>query len=379
MEIKSQKIFFPNLDGLRFFAFFAVLLRHSGNTDFQYINSNPTFIFVKKYFYMNGLLGVNFFFVLSGFLITYLLLNEKTVFGKVDIKSFYIRRVLRIWPVYFLTLIIGFLIIPYFKSAAGINEPVNANPWYYIFFLGNFHAVYLNSPNSPVLDRLWSIAVEEQFYLIWPVVIAFVPVKKLPLTFSFLILISAGYRFIHNNESEVVQFHTLAAMSDLVVGSWTAYLIFFKDKFKSYFENIPRWQVLIIYLLTFSVLFGYKVLLRNVPFQMVFQILFGVIFSLVILEQNYSKHSLFKMSNFKWISKWGVWTYGLYCYHALGIYAAILISKKLGFNTTTFEVLVTDTLIALAVSLLISWFSYKYFETPFLRLKNKLQKVKAHQ
>ncbi|TSA49592.1 MAG: acyltransferase [Sphingobacteriales bacterium] len=106
MEIKSQKIYFPNLDGLRFFAFFAVLLRHSGNTDFQYINTNPTFIFVKKYFYMNGLLGVNFFFVLSGFLITYLLLNEKTIFGKVDIKSFYIRRILRIWPVYFLTLII---------------------------------------------------------------------------------------------------------------------------------------------------------------------------------------------------------------------------------------------------------------------------------
>ena len=168
-------------------------------------------------------------------------------------------------------------------------------------------------------------------------------------------------------------------MSDLVVGSWAAYLIFFKDKFKSYFENIPRWQVLIIYLLTFSILFGYKVILRNVPCQLVFQILFGVVFSLVILEQNYARNSFFKMSNFKWISKWGVWTYGLYCYHALGIYAAILISKKLGFNTTTFEVLVTDTLIALAVSLLISWLSYKYFETPFLRLKNKLQKVKAHQ
>ena len=70
IELKRDKVYFPNLDGLRFFAFFAVLLRHSGTTDFAYIKSNTVYIIVKKYFFMNGLLGVNFFFVLSGFLIT---------------------------------------------------------------------------------------------------------------------------------------------------------------------------------------------------------------------------------------------------------------------------------------------------------------------
>ncbi len=376
MELKNDKVFFPNLDGLRFLAFFAVLLRHSADTDFQYIQTNPVYLFVKKYLYMNGLLGVNFFFVLSGFLITYLLLNEKAIFGKIDVRAFYIRRVLRIWPVYFLTLLLAFFVIPFIQNINGISNPVQANPWYYIFFIGNFHP---GTPNSPLLDRLWSIAVEEQFYLIWPLLFAFIPVKKLPWVFFILLLISICFRIIYNDNNELVFGNTLASMSDLVIGSWAAYLIFNRKGLKSYFENIPRWQILFIYLVTFSILVGYKVLLKNIPYQFAFQVLFGVVFALVILEQNYAKNSFFKLSNFKWISKWGVWTYGLYCYHAIGIYAAIYISSLFHLNTTTFEVLITDTLIALTVSLLISWFSYKYFETPFLRLKNKLQKVKAHQ
>jgi peptidoglycan/LPS O-acetylase OafA/YrhL len=254
IELKREKVFFPNLDGLRFFAFFAVLLRHSGTTDFTYIKANSVYIIVKKYFFMNGLLGVNFFFVLSGFLITYLLLDEKSVLKKIDIKSFYVRRILRIWPVYYLTLLIGFVLIPFVKDFIGNLEVVDANPWYYIAFLGNFYSVYIHPPNSPMLDRLWSIAVEEQYYLVWPLVIAFFPVKKLPWAFGFLLIVSAIFRFQHNDESEIILFHPIAAMSDLVIGSWAAYLIFFSKKFKSYFENMPRWHVVMIYVLTFLVL-----------------------------------------------------------------------------------------------------------------------------
>ncbi len=379
MEQKSEKVFFPNLDGLRFLAFFIVLLRHCGFTEYEHIQNNVYYEFIRKNIFYNGALGVNFFFVLSGFLITYLLLNEKSIFKKVSVGAFYVRRILRIWPVYYLVLIIGFVLLPFFKSMMGINESVNANPWYFIFYLSNFHSVYLNPPDSPVLDRLWSIAVEEQFYLVWPLVIGLFSVRALPYIFSLLLIISGVFRFIYVADINYIATHTIVSMSDLVIGSWAAYLCFTNEKFLSFFKNLSKFKIGIIYfLLLFPLLFR-EAYLPYIKYPLLFEMINGLLFCLVILEQNYSKNSFFKMSNFKWISKWGVWTYGLYCYHAFGIYAAILISKKLGFNTTTFNVLVTDTLIALTVSLLISWFSYKYFETPFLRLKNKLQKVKAHQ
>ena len=81
---------------------------------------------------------MNFFFVLSGFLITYLLIKEKEFTGRIHVPNFYVRRVLRIWPLYYLCVIIGFIGFGLLKKYTG--EPVmeNANPWYYVFFAANF-------------------------------------------------------------------------------------------------------------------------------------------------------------------------------------------------------------------------------------------------
>src|SRR6187402_557963 len=115
----KKRIFFPNLDGLRFICFFFVFMVHSFVTDDVSINNNPVHIFLKQYLFAGGQLGVNMFFVLSGFLITYLLLSEKEISGKINIKNFYIRRVLRIWPLYFFCVFFGFILFPLFKSMFG--------------------------------------------------------------------------------------------------------------------------------------------------------------------------------------------------------------------------------------------------------------------
>jgi peptidoglycan/LPS O-acetylase OafA/YrhL len=88
---KLSAVYFENLDALRFFAFFAVFLQHIFKNSSHFDNEPISRCF------MNGNLGVNFFFVLSGFLITYLLLKEKEQAGKIAIGSFYMRRALRIW------------------------------------------------------------------------------------------------------------------------------------------------------------------------------------------------------------------------------------------------------------------------------------------
>src|SRR5687768_6448678 len=101
-------VFFSNLDGLRFFCFLAVFFFHSFHTDYLYIRDSPTYIFFKSFIFKNGNLGVNFFFVLSGFLITYLLLKEREFYGRINIVSFWKRRILRIWPLFFACLVFGF-------------------------------------------------------------------------------------------------------------------------------------------------------------------------------------------------------------------------------------------------------------------------------
>jgi peptidoglycan/LPS O-acetylase OafA/YrhL len=132
----KAKIFFPNLDGLRFVSFFVVFLYHSLLSILSYLkDSSPRVYTVLEFLFRHGNLGVNFFFVLSGFLITYLLIKEKEFNGRIHVPNFYVRRILRIWPLYYLCVVVGFIGFGILKKMSGQPLLENANPLYYIFFL----------------------------------------------------------------------------------------------------------------------------------------------------------------------------------------------------------------------------------------------------
>src|SRR5579859_5130760 len=113
---QKEKVFFPNLDGLRFCSFFAVYLFHIYLLLFDKYRPAGISYPLTRFLFQNGEMGVNFFFVLSGFLITYLLIEEKRVTGKVHIGKFYIRRILRIWPLFYLCIGFGLIIYPIIKG-----------------------------------------------------------------------------------------------------------------------------------------------------------------------------------------------------------------------------------------------------------------------
>src|SRR5262249_15856566 len=128
---------------------------------------------IKRLLFASGWMGVSFFFVLSGFLITYLILREIEVNGKLDILAFYVRRVLRIWPLYYLVIAFGFLCYPLLKSVFGFSSYIETgNSLYYMFFLSNFDVINLghwlgNGRGAMSTNITWSVAIEEQFYLLW--------------------------------------------------------------------------------------------------------------------------------------------------------------------------------------------------------------------
>ena len=367
----KKHFYFENLDGFRFFCFLSVFFYHCFHTEHLEIKQNSIYHFVKKVLVVNGCLGVNFFFVLSGFLITYLLIEEKRLNGQINLINFYTRRTLRIWPLFFLCVFFGFCIFPYLKLAQGEVSEANATLPAYFTFTNNFEFIYKGVPDCTVLSVLWSIAIEEQFYLVWPIIIYFVPVNKLYIPFLSVIIVSIVFRYF-NFSYEMHEFHTLSCMGDLSVGATAALLMLTSKKFETQIKNLNQTSIYFVYIIFILIYFFRQPVLWPNPNIRIFERLFiAIILALIILEQSFSSHSFFKMSKLKNISSLGKYTYGMYCLHFIGIIISTNLNKKLNLNTELWQVLILDTLFAFLITIGISKLSYDYYEKPFLKLKER--------
>lgn len=381
--LNQNKIHFPNLDGLRFFAFLMVFINHATTNVGYYANKSQVKLFIYKYL-SNGDIGVNFFFVLSGFLISYLLLNEKETFGKINIPNFYMRRVLRIWPLYYFILIIGLLVIPYlfqfieggFPIKVGVNK---LNPYLYMAFLGNFDFIYHGITNSTV-GVLWSVSVEEQFYLLWPLVIAVAPKKYLKALFLLLIVGSISYRFfLTDGKGVLLKFHTLSSLSDLATGALLALMVT-QQWFVEKFQEIKKWKIVLIYIVGITLFLsrfyintfkGYELYSKSF-----LPVVFSLFFAFVIFEQNFAKNSFYKIGKWKMISNLGKYTYGMYCYHIIVFFFVLFIKNQLDISIVNIDKynFIATVFVSFLATVLVSYLSYHYFEAYFLKLKNKFQK-----
>ena len=378
LSAPKTRIFFPNLDGLRFFSFLVVFLYHGHLSIFSYLkDSQPRTYSAIEFLFRHGNLGVNFFFVLSGFLITYLLIKEKEFTGTIHVPNFYVRRILRIWPLYYLCVFLGFVAFALVKKYSGQPLAENANPLYYIFFSANFDIMHTwpDKPDALLLSVLWSVAVEEQFYLTWPLILKIVPLKFYKFVFPSIMLLSLVFRSFHaadnDHEFAIRYFHTFSVIGDMALGGLFAYLVSYENKFKTFIINISKGHIILLYLATVFVTL-FKDLLFPPGIPVVFErIVIAFLFGMIILEQNYAKHSLFKMSSFKLVSKLGVYTYGLYCLHFLGLYFAIKVMNVMRLNGSINWVSFTMMTLALALSIVISLMSYHFYEKRFLRWKDK--------
>lgn len=379
MATEKKKIYFENLDGLRFFCFLAVFFFHSFITEIPAIADSDGYHIVKNEVFANGFLGVNFFFVLSGFLITYLLIEEKNLKGKIDIPKFWLRRILRIWPLYYLCVMIGFFVFPAIKSIAGGLPEESANIWYYLAFISNFDYIKNGLPDAPGLGVLWSVAIEEQFYLVWPVILSLFPVRNFWIPFVTIILGSFVFRAYNIDEDKLHEMHTLSCIGDMAIGASGAWLYHQRKKFSSFIENLSTPAIVLIYVLLISIfLFRDDVLLQNNVVKVFERAFIACVMLLVILEQCFSNNSFYKMSSFKSVTRLGIYTYGLYCVHFLVISLTMGVTKKLGLNTSLWQVLILEPAIALTITIIIAKLSYKYFESPFLKFKDRFSFITKH-
>ncbi len=218
----KNEVYLVQLDGLRFWAVAMVLFDH-WLTD---INEIPF-----------GSLGVNMFFVLSGFLITRILLSSQSKnYGQKGglstyLKRFYIRRTLRIFPIYYLSLLVLWL----------IHDPsVRGKAMWSVLYATNIYVVYHDTWLG-VIDHFWSLAVEEQFYVFFPLFIFFIPRRYLIPFFVALISLSVGTRLLiyFNHADWKIAYVTMFTCLDAFgLGAVMAYLfLYHQDKFKALFSN----------------------------------------------------------------------------------------------------------------------------------------------
>ena len=367
---ENKKFYFNNLDSLRGIAALSVIFYHFPRwLNFPDGNFSEAVQRIISFSHNGGPLAVRFFFVLSGFLITYLMLDEERVTGKFSIKKFYIRRVLRIFPIYYISLIFGFVIYPLLMKWMHVSYAEVSSPFYFSMFLANFDVMYHHHPVNGLLGLQWSVAVEEQFYLFAPLVFLFVNKKIFP--WVQLLFIAASYIFYLNHWDDgtsVPHYHTLSVLSYLSFGCLLAWVCrFHLSSVETILQKIPRFVSLLIYVLVLTFIFFLDEIHAAVPFfnAIFLKVISTLFFGFVILEQVYSSKSFFKLGKIKVLSWLGKISYGLYIYHMTAIYLVIYFY---GLNENT---VFTQMVVALALSILFSWFSYRFIEKYFRNLRTK--------
>ncbi|TYC62731.1 acyltransferase [Marinobacter sp. BW6] len=346
--LASRKL--PGLDGFRMIAVMAVVLAHSGVGSF----------FSARH-------GVAGFFVLSGFLITWLLLKEYEKAGRISLRDFYMRRSLRIFPAYYAFLFAS-ISWDLFRGNDDIKEVILPG----LFYLMNYHNA-LEGHSSSSLAHLWSLAIEEQFYLLWPMVFMFLIKRGRNFVIGFLFIVSLMVMAWRTYSFSILDFGTSYAYNafdtrfdNLAIGCAMAFLLEkrrcleFADRVSSQF-----WMPLItLGLLTVS---------RQVPGS---DYAYGPAFTLDALLLAVLLIQLMRLSQGRfwgWLNHpvavyLGLISYPIYLWHMWGIQAG----NKLNFLPESLQ-LIAGIFISCALAAL----SYHLLEKRFLSLKHKYEKARG--
>ncbi len=360
-----QKYYYPQLNALRGIGVISVFLYHSYKPQF----GTGFFMEFASFCYENIYLSMDMFFALSAFIITHLANIEIEKNGNFSFKNFMVRRVLRIWPIYFIILFLSYVVIKNLANYYGI--PINLPPssWY-ILFVSNF---YLEG-HVFFLRQLWTISVEEQFYIIWGICLLFFnkKLKFIIITFSLIGIIFSFYGAYGSNN---FYYHSLTYLFDMMCGAYFAYLIQNKSIFIKYISTCSQLKSSLLYLFLPLFFLSYYFLnqrlsgVSNNILDLIMRLIFIIHHCMIFVDQMFNKNSIFNLSRRKFLIYVGKIAYGVYCFHGLVLTIGFLCISKFDININP----LISALIMFGVTLLVGSVSYKYVEKPILNLKSKLQ------
>ncbi len=353
----QTKRFFGSLDGVRFLSILAVLWHHGAVWP---LSEAPHVILTR------GFTGVNFFFVLSGFLITTLLLREEMHTGRISLSGFYWRRLLRIVPAYFLLIT---AVSAYYILWKGETQFAPLVPYYYLF-LSNF----LTS-DIPLLSPTWSLSVEEQYYLFWPLMLVLMggaAAYSRVVLLVVLIAICLAATFGLGDLLGIPRFETEHAVfqlpgeaySGILIGSLLAVVLHSPRGYAMAFRIAgARVAPLAGAALVLAALWLLPQDLSGLPF-FVLHCAMAVFIATVVMRED---HVLAPVLRFRPVARIGQISYGIYLFHLIALHFANVAVGRLDLDPTAAAW--TVTVVYVPIAILIAEVSFRFYETPIRRLK----------
>jgi len=362
---RTQRRFYQlELDGLRLYAFLGVFVCHT----------LPFYGAFYRRFHLpmpwlwgavakSGAAGVDLFFALSAFLITSILLREREETGRISLRRFYLRRILRIWPLYFVLIALG-VVLAHTMAQQSL-------PWYYVagylLFVGNWvHAIF-GRPES-ICSPLWTVSIEEQFYLIWPLLMKMLGRRGMIVAGLVTFLLASVSRIgfmLAGWSGGFIYYGSISRCDSLALG---ILLALFADRL----PRLTRGARLLLLATGLTSWVISSAWLNEQPGPVDLRMVLGrLIVSLAAGAILYAcLHSHSQLVRGDWVVRMGKISYGLYMLHLTGI----LIMLSLFHPIWGWQLLATKGL-GFVMTVILALASYRWIESPFLRLKDKFATV----
>jgi len=406
----TERFFHPELDILRFFAFFLIFLHHSMPHDpaaYIKMSTAPALAAILSAIGAAGAFGVPLFFLLSAYLVTELLIREHALRGRVDLKAFYIRRSLRIFPLYFFFLAFAWA-MQWFVPGQHIGWRAELA---FIFLMGNWWVVFVGFPNS-VIFPLWFISLQEQFYFFWPATMRKLSARGLiiaPILMLAIASLTRWYLALRHTWESKLWANTFVQLDGIALGILFAVLLagraprlatlhrlaLFAGGLTCFFLAGSYFVIKGDPLTISRVLLGYPVAAIGAAALFLATLTGGPVsvaggpYSPPVGECGEQVTSRaggpFKPSvglsgvasgMYSWLQKFlsylGTISFGLYVFHIIGLMTS---DYTVQHQDSSLGRYLFRNAVALAVTIVLASISYRWLESPFLTLKQRFSKV----
>ena len=355
-----EKLYFPSLTGLRAIAAFCVLFTHVERYRITVGRSAVIDMPLNSFI---GSQAVTFFFVLSGFLITSFLLREKDRTGTIQVMSFFRRRALRIWPLYYVVLAAGYLISIFVIRDTDSNILRNG------FLLNALllpNVAFVLDKIPEIIVQLWSLGTEEQFYFVWPFLIRRTTQRQLTRALLLIVacwlMVGVPIHFLGGDRLRALVFRT--RIDCMAIGGLLSLAVLYKDQAGSWMDRcyriIRHRATGLLGMVSFAAL-----LAASYQWKLSLYQLYALLFGILIVRVSSRPGGWLETAPLKYLGKR---SYGVYLLHHFMIYLVFKNIPSLLEIPGPWGDLAVFVLASL-LTVLAAALSYRYLESPFLRTK----------